>query len=285
MAQKGGEHTNLLASQLVDTPEGILFKKGQQKNDQRGIDGSQFDLNIPFPSNPPGIAGLNYDIRKFLSLRPQKGKCPYLYLSISKSANAIAQGKWYNDKQLADCTIRSMFKNICIECEIVDIKGRNISNHSVRKTSIIELFDLGVAENTGMAITGHCSVGGYRIYAKPNNNHKREALSGIINRLDGLPLEKKEEINISDLSSISSFSTISEIESDNSNSDNNNISQENISSDYNNFCTAKEIIQKNTKYPLQEYNSILSDDNKRRKKNYGHKKITIKKISLLDICR
>lgn len=100
---------------------------------------------------------------------------------------AIAQGKWYNDKQLADRTIRSMFKNICIECEI-DIKGRNISNHSGRKTSIIELFDLGVAENTGMAITGHCSVGGYRAYAKPNNNHKREALSGIINRLDGLPL-------------------------------------------------------------------------------------------------
>ncbi len=80
-----------------------------------------------------------------------------------------------------------MFKNICVECEI-DIKGRNICNHSGRKTGIIELFDLGVPENTGMAITGHCSVGGYRAYAKPNNNHKREALSGIINRLDGLPL-------------------------------------------------------------------------------------------------
>jgi hypothetical protein len=50
------------------------------------------------------------------------------------------------------------------------------------------LFDLGVPENTGMAITGHHSVGGYRAYAKPNTNHKREALSGIINRLDVLPL-------------------------------------------------------------------------------------------------
>ena len=86
-APRGGEHINLLASQLIDTPEGILFKKGQQKNDQGGIDGSQFDLNIPFPSDPPGIAGPNHDIRKFLSLRPQKGKCPYLYLSISRSAN------------------------------------------------------------------------------------------------------------------------------------------------------------------------------------------------------
>jgi hypothetical protein len=98
----------------------------------------------------------------------------------------IAQGKWYADKQLADRTVRSMFKNICVECGI-DIKGRNICNHSGRKTSIFELFDLGIPENTSMAITGHNSVGGYRAYAKPNNNHKREALSGIVNRLDGLP--------------------------------------------------------------------------------------------------
>ena len=82
-APRGGEHVSLLASQLADTPDGIIFKKGQQKNDQGGVDGNQFDLNIPFPPDPPGIAGPNHDIRKFLSLRPQKGKCPYLYLSVS----------------------------------------------------------------------------------------------------------------------------------------------------------------------------------------------------------
>ena len=56
-APRGGEHANLLASQLVDTPDGIFFRKGQQKSDQGGIDGNQFDLNIPFPPDPPGIAG------------------------------------------------------------------------------------------------------------------------------------------------------------------------------------------------------------------------------------
>ena len=70
-APRGGEHVNLLASRSVDTPDGIIFRKGQQKNDQGGIDGNQFDLNISFPSDPPGIAGPNHDIRKFLSLRPQ----------------------------------------------------------------------------------------------------------------------------------------------------------------------------------------------------------------------
>ncbi|PKC12459.1 hypothetical protein RhiirA5_373065 [Rhizophagus irregularis] len=86
----------------------------------------------------------------------------FFWICILGAPRAIAQGKWYNDKQLADRTIHSMFKNICIECEI-DIKGRNISNHSGRKTSIIELFDLGVAENTGMAITGHCSFGKFQL--------------------------------------------------------------------------------------------------------------------------
>ncbi|GBC07371.1 hypothetical protein RclHR1_07410007 [Rhizophagus clarus] len=209
-APRGGEHVNLLASQLADTPDGIIFKKGQQKNDQGGVDGNQFDLNIPFPPDPPGIA-------------------------------AIAQGKWYRDKQIA---IRSMFKTICVECNI-DIKGRNICNHSGRKTSIFELFDLGIPENTGMAITGHHSVGGYRAYAKPNNSHKREALSGIVNRLNGLPLlpslnttsKRKNSINESDFSqSISISESDSDFDVDESQED----SISNVSS----FCTAKEIMEK-----------------------------------------
>ncbi|CAB4468186.1 unnamed protein product [Rhizophagus irregularis] len=206
-ALRGGEHVNLLASQLVDTPDGIIFRKGQQKNDQGGIDGNQFDLNIPFPPDPTGIAGPNHDIKKYLSLRPQKGKCLYLYLSVSRSVNAIAQGKWYADKQLSDRTIRSMFKSIYVECEI-DIKGRNICNHSGRKTSIFELFDLGIPENTGMAITGHNSVSGYHAYAKPNNNHKREALSGIVNQLEGLPLLPSSSNTIKRKNSIASQSSL-----------------------------------------------------------------------------
>ena len=86
-APKGGKHINLLASQLIDTSEGIVFRKEQQKNDQGEIDGNQFDLNIPFSPDPPEVSDPNHDIRKFLSLWPQKGKCPYLYLSVNKNAN------------------------------------------------------------------------------------------------------------------------------------------------------------------------------------------------------
>ncbi|GET01078.1 zinc finger MYM-type protein 2-like [Rhizophagus clarus] len=218
-APRGGEHVNLLASQLADTPDGIIFKKGQQKNDQGGVDGNQFDLNIPFPPDPPGIA-------------------------------AIAQGKWYRDKQIADCTIRSIFKTICVECNI-DIKGRNICNHSGRKTSIFELFDLGIPENTGMAITGHHSVGGYRAYAKPNNSHKREVLSGIVNRLNGLPL-------------LPSLNTTNE-------------SQEDSISNVSSFCTAKEIMEKgsciNSASHAPEEDHIIM----KKRKDYKYKKVIIVK--------
>ncbi len=37
-------------------------------------------------------------------------------------------------------------------------------------------------------------------------------------------------------------------------------------------------MQKNTKHPLQEHSStILSDNNKKMRENYGHKKITVVK--------
>lgn len=83
---------------------------------------------------------------------------------------------------MGDRTIRSLFKTICIECGI-NVESRNISNHSGRRTSIMELFNIGVPENTGRAISGHKSSGGYYTYAKPMDKHKREALANILNKL------------------------------------------------------------------------------------------------------
>ncbi|GBC06329.1 hypothetical protein RclHR1_06770012 [Rhizophagus clarus] len=190
---------------LVDTPDGIIFRKGQQKNDQGGIDGNQFDLNIPFPPDPTGIAAEMLMVFVILA-----------YINFI----AIAQGKWYVDKQLADRTIRSMFKNICVECEI-DIKGRNICNHPGRKTSIFELFDLGIPENT--------------------ERHFLELLTDLMDFLS-LPssnttIKRKNSINESDFSQSTS---ISESDSDFDVDE----SQEDSISNVSSFCTAKEIMEK-----------------------------------------
>ncbi|RIB03574.1 hypothetical protein C2G38_2224673 [Gigaspora rosea] len=86
------------------------------------------------------------------------------------------------DKALDDRIIHSLFKTICIECEL-NVESRNISNHSGRRTSIMELFNIGVPENTGCAISGHKSSGRYYAYTKPTDKHKREALANILNKI------------------------------------------------------------------------------------------------------
>ncbi|CAG8648861.1 5476_t:CDS:2 [Funneliformis mosseae] len=65
-----------------------------------------------------------------------------------------------------------------------------------------------------MAITGHQFVGDYYAYAKPNNNHKREALSGIVNRLNGLPLLPYPNTTNVNESDFSQFTSTSESDSD-----------------------------------------------------------------------
>ena len=84
-ATRGGKHANLHVSQVVDTSNGIILKKAQQKNDQGGIEGNQVDLIIPFPSDPEGTAGPNSDIRKYLSFRPKNFKSSSFYLSACHS--------------------------------------------------------------------------------------------------------------------------------------------------------------------------------------------------------
>ncbi|CAG8589258.1 18768_t:CDS:1, partial [Acaulospora morrowiae] len=66
----GNEHKNLLVSQFIDTNQEFIFQKFKQKNDQGGIEGNQYDLEIPFPKDIPNQAEPNADIHKFISLRP-----------------------------------------------------------------------------------------------------------------------------------------------------------------------------------------------------------------------
>ncbi|CAG8572935.1 4125_t:CDS:1, partial [Dentiscutata heterogama] len=47
----------------------------------------------------------------------------------------------------------------------------------------MELFNIGVPENTGHAISGHKTSGSYYAYAKLTDKHKREALANVLNKL------------------------------------------------------------------------------------------------------
>ncbi|CAG8538242.1 18431_t:CDS:2 [Dentiscutata erythropus] len=87
----------------------------------------------------------------------------------------------------------------------------------------MELFSIGVPENTSHVISGYKSSGGYYAYTKPTDNLKKEALANILNNSN---IDK-------DLTNITS-------ESKEYLSDNDNNSQE----FYRNFHTTHEILDK-----------------------------------------
>ncbi|CAG8767945.1 6834_t:CDS:2, partial [Racocetra persica] len=132
--------------QIVNTPNSIIFRKTQQKNDQGEIDGSQFDLTILFLSDLPNTIEPNFDIQKYISLRLKNSKYSNFYLTPSR-------------------------------------KKRNINNHSGRRTNIIELFSIEISENTSHTISRHKSFGRYYAYAKSTDDYKREALANIFNKI------------------------------------------------------------------------------------------------------
>lgn len=78
-------------------------------------------------------------------------------------------------------------KNICTTVGI-ELKGRDIVNHSGRSTSITALFRQGTSIVTTMSITGHKSESSYRIYARPSTKQKEDALSQLINGVGTLPV-------------------------------------------------------------------------------------------------
>ncbi|CAG8841061.1 18869_t:CDS:2, partial [Racocetra persica] len=78
---------------------------------------------------------------------------------------------------------------------------RDIVNHSGRSTPITFLFQKGVPTVTTMSLTGHKSESSYRIYARPSQQQKEEALSLLINNVGTLPLKDSETSNNSSSSS------------------------------------------------------------------------------------
>ncbi|CAG8549443.1 7801_t:CDS:10, partial [Acaulospora morrowiae] len=145
-------YEELSSNNPEDTNQEFIFRKFKQKNDQGGIEGNQYDLEIPFPKDIPNQAEPNADIRKFISLRPPNGKSKEFYLGISQNTSRL----WYYDKPLGEKRISGLFKEICTVCGI-NINGRNISNHLGRDTSIQSIFDAGNEELEAMAISGHIS--------------------------------------------------------------------------------------------------------------------------------
>ncbi|CAG8729722.1 42945_t:CDS:2 [Gigaspora margarita] len=160
---------------------GIHFKKYSQKNDQGGVDGNSNALIVPVPPDSEGSQGPIYDIKFYFSKRPSNSKCPYLYLKINKNINNYSKYPWYLDTRLGLKSCGFFMKSICTTVGI-DIKDRDIVNHSGRSTPITSLFQKGVA------MVNHL----IEFYARPSNNQKEEAISLLIDSVGTLLSNSQE---------------------------------------------------------------------------------------------
>ncbi|CAG8785108.1 9805_t:CDS:2, partial [Gigaspora rosea] len=132
----------------------------------------------------------------------------------------------------------------------------------------MELSSIGVSENTSCAISRHKSSGEYYAYTKPTDNHKREALANILNKLITTTLFKQtaqdliectgpnpNSDNDNELSNITS-------ESEEYLSDNNNNSQDlNEQEFHGKFHMAQEVLSKDVNSHKQSFNITNNQEN------------------------
>ncbi|CAG8670779.1 15430_t:CDS:2, partial [Racocetra persica] len=165
-APQSGEHGEMCVSQFVFTSNGGLqFTKFSQKNDQGGIDGNLDSLTIPVPPDPEGLLGLIHDIKLYIEHRPTNFTCDYLHLKINKHSKTIVKNEWYLDSKLGIKTCGNFMKSICNAASVPII--------------------------TSIAITRHKSESSFRIYSRPSDKQKEDALAFLIESARKLLSNKK----------------------------------------------------------------------------------------------
>ncbi|CAG8824151.1 783_t:CDS:1, partial [Dentiscutata erythropus] len=107
-------------------------------------------------------------------------------------------GKWYLDAKLGLNLCSNFMKNICSQVGI-NLKDRNIVNHSGRTTPITHLFCEGILIVTSISITGHKSESSYHIYSRLSEQQKKDVLSTLIDVVDLPESQNNEDNDVVDL--------------------------------------------------------------------------------------
>ena len=109
---------------------------------------------------------------KYMSLRPFDAPPGVLYLQpLSKPKPDC----WYQSRPVGHNALNKTVKSLC---DKIGATG-HFTNHSLRRTCATRLYNSGVGEQEIMAITGHRSKDGVRLYKKMSEDQEKE-LSEIL---------------------------------------------------------------------------------------------------------
>ena len=125
----------------------------------------------PFATGTNRCPVLYYNL--FKARRPQKANSPESPFSLTVNHQTWRQSQvWYKGSPLGKNEI-GKFMSTAAKNVGLAAQNKNISNHSVRKTSISRLLDAGVPGNFVMQLSGHKNLQSLSSYKSASIAHRR----------------------------------------------------------------------------------------------------------------
>ncbi|CAB5363749.1 unnamed protein product [Rhizophagus irregularis] len=150
----------------------------RSKTNQRGMEGGVGDT-LKIPSHPQIISVYE----KYFAKRPVNAN-PQFYLQEYTDENDYTYlNKWYKTNNIGEKRMRTFLHELAKECGI-DVMGRKITNHSVRKTLVELLKDLGFSDIEVMSVSRHRSLNGLKSYERSKSKMQDLCLNGLSQALD-----------------------------------------------------------------------------------------------------
>ena len=114
--------------------------------------------------------------KTYLAHRPEevRNSGPFYLAIIDKPKSEV----WYKKQRMAVNKIDSFMKNMVLEAEL-DVQGKRLTNHSVRKTLVKKLMALNQPRSAIIGVTGHTSERSLADYEEGDEAEQRQ-ISSII---------------------------------------------------------------------------------------------------------
>ena len=114
--------------------------------------------------------------KTYLAYRPEemRNSGPFYFAIIDKPKSEV----WYKKQRMGVNKIDSFMKNMVLEAEL-DVQGKKLNNHSVRKTLVKKLKASNQPRSAIIAVTGHTSERSLADYEEGDEAEQRQ-ISSII---------------------------------------------------------------------------------------------------------
>jgi len=130
--------------------------------------------------------------KTYLAHRPEemRNSGPFYLAIIDKPKSEVYM--WYKKQRMGVNKIDSFMKNMALEAEL-DVEGRKLTNHSVRKTLVKKLKASNQPRSAIISVTGHTSERALADYEEGDEAEQQE-ISSIISSSGGQQIQNSRPV-------------------------------------------------------------------------------------------